>query len=103
MCNGEVPYRRLYWDSHHSHVSSEPTTIPPRPLEEEDFKSLKNNDSLFRLAIDTLRNRPASDVDTGKVERILEVTVRLDPASRADSFDEIARMLSPKVTENCLP
>jgi len=97
MCNGQMPYNKLFWDFFHKNITSEPETTPPQPLSSLDFIALKKRgDTILHLAIDTLKHRPESDVDLEKVQAVLKVTLGHDPASRATSFSEIVNILNPR-------
>jgi len=101
MCNGDCLYSKLYWDSRRENVNPIPATIPSNHLDKKDFIGVKSRgDSLYSLAVDILRDRPRSDVNIKKVQRVLEITLRLNPAARATSFDEIANVLSSETSKD---
>jgi serine/threonine protein kinase len=103
MCNGGDPYQRLSWDLDHKTIISEPPASLKTRIKEKEIPSMKQNgDSLLRLAIETLKGRPNSDIEAGRVQRVLEVTIRRDPAARASSFDDIVKLWGPGRVQACL-
>ncbi|KAE9374004.1 hypothetical protein N431DRAFT_481336 [Stipitochalara longipes BDJ] len=94
MCNGEMPYSQLFWDSHHENITSEPPITSAKSISLVEFVALKKQgNSILDLAVDTLRNRPRSDVDFEKMQAILKITLCIDPSSRAVTFNEIVSVL----------
>lgn len=105
MCNGEFPYNKLFWDYGRENVTLEPSSTPAKSLSIADFIALKQKgNNLLRLAIETIKNRPTSDVAFEKTQQVLNLTLCIDPASRAAGFDEIVKILRPKSSKtNILP
>jgi hypothetical protein len=100
MCNGKFPYDKLFWDSACENVTSEPLTPTAKPLSIADFDALKHQGNrLLDLAIETMRNRPTSDVAFEKTQQVLNLTLCVDPTSRATDFEKIISILRPKGSE----
>lgn len=96
MCNGEMPYKKLFWDLHHESVISDNNPVLGKPLSSAEFIALKEDqDTILDLAVDTLRSRPRSDVNFEKAQAIFKITLRADPTSRAFSFGDIVSVLRP--------
>jgi hypothetical protein len=104
MCNGEDPHQRLSWDLYQNTAVLASTAGHNVRIGEKLFISLKQDgDSILRLAIETLKDRPKSDVDATKVQKVFEVSLQRDPNSRASSFNEIIDIWGPKEYQASLP
>ena len=96
MCNGEIPYSKLFWDSTHANITSERQSTEAKSLNKADFIALKQKgNTLLRLAIATTKNRPKTDIDFEKAQTVLNITLCFEPTLRATCFDEIVHTLRP--------
>ncbi len=93
MSNGSNPFQSHFGDLPPRAIVSKFESSPKKQLKVDYVLSIKQNgDTILHLAVQTLQNRPKSDLDLEKTRRVLEATVRQDPTSRASSFEEIVNI-----------
>lgn len=93
MCNGKDPWTLLCRDGGSVIKASRQTTAGAEgtKLSKEDFKALKtlDDDTLLRLAIETLQEPSPSDVPYDEACRVLKLTLRRSPNNRATGFTKV--------------
>lgn len=96
MSNGRKPSTLLCWDPDHSTVLLSPTPLKPGQGDYFQLNFLKHepDDKLLKLAVDSLRGRPRSDVDFERTSKVLELTLRQKSSDRVESFEQILDVFS---------